>query len=610
MKKLIIIFITCIMLIITTKVVLAEDIVPNIIVLNGTDETKEGYPVYEEGGDKQAFVNLYDQTFIKKSVEIYAIAANKYSDLKEKDLYVAFKKNSGCYGGIGFYLKKDGELYDKTKSPFIELSTNQLQGNYDKLGSITQIFPHEMGHILYNITGCKDINLETEGNGTTNHYSNIITEYSTAFNEGFGEHFEVISRMYEENQQIKNGIYKDIDKTKNTIGYSLNSGNRDFILPLRLDYYRELSLFWQQKFENLKRNELPLNGDGKYKNLSYNFMNLEKSMLYRNMGLFQNKAQIRTYEQSLSTEIVTSSFFVKLITTDKGNIEDRYSKVFNVFSRYLNKDNRSQLLEFVSGYIKEYPEDRKRVLNIFKESTGYDFLENAAPEIWVISEGSHINLILDQFNGLKSPFYVFNINTCEGEDLLKLKGVSKVDAEKIIAYRDKNKGIKDVSEFEKIEGISSGAVQALKTNSSKETIEKISCKFTEGKLENSLYKIFVASFIHLIYKTIILFVMFFLVYYLLTVRFKIKNRKSLTVFTIKKFLKFLFYVLIGMVSAFFGNGNVIIKGHTLNPIITFVVLIFLCEFITLLFVKKDNFKVKDSLLSTIMMSIIVIFSLY
>lgn len=41
------------------------------------------------------------------------------------------------------------------------------------------------------------------------HYSNISTEYSTAFSE----HFEVISRMYEENDEIKNGNYHDIERT-------------------------------------------------------------------------------------------------------------------------------------------------------------------------------------------------------------------------------------------------------------------------------------------------------------------------------------------------------------------------------------------------------------
>ena len=189
MRKFIFVFISCIVLIFAIESVSAKES-SNVIMLKATNETKDGLPVYEEQGDDKIFMDIYNKSFIKKSVRIYG-QAQQYSDLKD-DIYVVFRKNSGCYARIGFYLKKNGKLYDKRKSPYIELSTGQLKENYDSLESITQIFPHEMGHILYEITaGYKNINQ----NAVDMHYSNIITEYNTAFNEGFAEHFEVISRM-------------------------------------------------------------------------------------------------------------------------------------------------------------------------------------------------------------------------------------------------------------------------------------------------------------------------------------------------------------------------------------------------------------------------------
>ncbi|SQB92074.1 hypothetical protein [Clostridium tetanomorphum] len=287
MKKYIFLFITAIMVFFTIGKVSAKE-TTNIIVLKAVNETKDGFPVYEEGGDTKAFMEVYNKSFMKESINLYELA-QQYSNSKNKDFYVAFKKGSGCYGSIGFYLKKDGKLYDKTKSPYIELSPDQLNNNYSELQSITQIFPHEMGHVLYGITAGE--NREIDQNAIDVHYSNIVTEYSTAFNEGFGEHFEVISRLYEQNKVIKDGIYNDIERIKNSINPKINRINRDFILPLRLDYYRETCMFWQSQYEGLKRHEFALNNHGKYKNLRHDFIDSEKSVLYRNMGLYQDKSK-------------------------------------------------------------------------------------------------------------------------------------------------------------------------------------------------------------------------------------------------------------------------------------------------------------------------------
>ncbi len=604
MKKLITIFTAFIMLFLINGHVFAKEI-PNIIILKGTSEMKGGFPIYEERGDNKAFMEVYNKSFVKESMNLYKIA-QQYSNLKDKDFYLAFKKGSGCYGSIGFYLKKDGKLYDKTKSPYIELSPEQLSNDCSELQSITQIFPHEMGHVLYGITAGQNKNIDQ--NTVDVHYSNIVTEYSTAFNEGFGEHFEVISRTYEENKEIKDGTYNNMKKIKGYIYERVNRTNRDFIFPLRFDFYRETYMFWQSQYEGLKREEFTLNGYGKYKSLSHDFMDSEKSVLYRNMGFYQDKSKKRTLEQSLSTEAVNSNFFVKLITTGNGTLDEKYSKIFNIFSKYVNKDDKPQLIQFVSGYIKEYPEDEDRVLNIFKESTGYDFTEEVGSEIWMVSEGKHSNVIIDQFAGINFPMYVLNINTCEKEDLLKLKGISKSDAEKVIAYRDKNGCFKDVKEFEKIEGISKGSVEILKNSNSKQKLEKVKNELQNfsSKLDSKLYNIVFRNFKHLILRTLAWLGIFLSTFYLLFARKVIKNKSDLFKFVIKKFFKFILYVLLGFVSAFTGNA---IMKKSFNPIIIFLLAALILQGITFLIIRKDKIKVKDSFISTIMLMTIIIYSL-
>lgn len=609
MKKYII-TIFCIMCIIQLgiiKKVSAEEItkeLPNIVVLKGTDETKEGKPVYELMEDDKAFVEIANNSFIKKSLELYS-EARKYSNLEDKNMYFAFKQNSGCYGNVGFYLKKDGQLYDKTRSPYIELSTGQLR-NFEALESITQILPHEMGHVIQKILTSKDEEIKQKS--VDMHYSNIITEYSTAFSEGFGEHFEVVSRMYEENSRIKNSIYRDIDRIINFTKPMISGGNRDFLFPLRLDYYREFSPFWQQNYENLKRHELGLNGDGKYKNFTYDFSDAEKTILYRNMGLSQDKSKIKSLEQSLSTEIVVSNFFVNLITSDTVELGKRYDKIFNVFNTYLNKNDKPQLIQFVSGYIKEYPEERERLLSIFKESTGYEFTEECAPEIWCISNSEHINMIFDQFGGVKYPVYMFNINTCEKEDLERIKGISKSDAEAIILYREKVNCFKSREELLNMDGISSNTMEVLNKSTSKDEIERITRSINTSNMEKGLSNIFIANLMHLGVRFVLWFIVFSIVYHFIFIKNYVKDKKKIFKLMIKNFFKLLFYVLAGFIATGI-SSKIMVGDKILNPITIFLIFIGICEAITLLIIRKDKLKVKRSVVSTLMMLAIIIYSL-
>lgn len=609
MKKYIIVMlcIMCIMQLGIIKKVSADEItkdVPKIVLLKGTEETKEGKPVYEPMEENKDFIQITHNSFIKKSLELYS-KAQKYSDLEDKNMYFAFKQNSGCYGDVGFYLKKDSQIYDKTKSPYIELSAGQLR-NFGALESITQILPHEMGHVIQKILTSNDEKMKQ--NSIDRHYSNIITEYSTAFSEGFGEHFEVISRMYEENTGIKNSIYRDIDRTINSTKPMIGGGKRDFIFPLRLDYYREFSPFWQQKYENLKRHELGLSGDGKFKNSSYDFTDTQKSILYRNMGLLQDKSKIKSLEQSLSTEIVISNFFVNLITSDTEELEKRYDKVFNVFSKYLSKNDKPQLIQFVRGYIKEYPEERDRLLAVFKESTGHEFTEECAPEIWCISNSEHINYIFDQFGGVRYPFYIFNINICEKEDLERIKGISKSDAEAIILYRDKVKGFKSSEELLNIDGISSKTIELLIKSTSKDEIEKTTRDIDPSIIEKSFSKIFLANIIHLGTRFILCFIIFSIVYHFFFIRNKVKDKKKIFKLVVKNFFKLLFYVLAGFIATGI-SSNIMVGDENLNPITIFLIFIGIYEAITLLIIRKDKLKVKRSVVSTLMMLSIIIYSL-
>ena len=71
MKKYIflLIFALCIMSFAIEEDVSAKEIItetPNVIVLKGTDETKDGFPVYKLMDDDKLFMDIYNKSFIKK----------------------------------------------------------------------------------------------------------------------------------------------------------------------------------------------------------------------------------------------------------------------------------------------------------------------------------------------------------------------------------------------------------------------------------------------------------------------------------------------------------------------------------------------------------------
>ena len=150
-------------------------------------------------------------------------------------------------------------------------------------------------------------------------------------------------------------------------------------------------------------------------------------------------------------------------------------------------------------------------------------------------------------------------------------------------------------------------------NTSKDKIKELTNNIDESKFEKNSSNKFLSNFKHLISRTMIWFIIFFIIYYLLFMKLFMKSvaRNKMRIFkaAIKKFLKLIFYVLAGFASV--GISSEIIIGEIiLNPILIFITVIFICEGITLLIIRKDKLKVKDSLISTLMMMAIIIYSLY
>lgn len=604
MKKYISIVLAVLLICTLVRPVQAESgSVPKVIVLSATDEVKDGYPVLEKRAGSRKLDELVNHSFIKKSLEIYKNAL-KYSGTMDDVFYLSFKPQSGEYGRIGFYLKSNGQLLDMTSTPYIEINEEELTLDQGRLQSMTQIFPHEMGHILLGLTSAKFRN--PGSNNLDMHYSNVMTQYSTAFNEGFAEHFEIIARKYEENKEIKNGIILDIAIKEKRIKPVLSRVERDFVFPLRFDFYRGTAIFWFGQAEGLKRESLPVSGDCIYKTAYRKYGNIEKTLLFRNMGLKQAYQNKRSIQQSLSVESVVSRFFVLLEESNKLPLVDYYSKLLKVFNKYVGSEEGSPLIEFVNGYCVEYPAEKEILHNCFKAATGYQFTNDIAPEIWLVSEGRHIITPMDQFGAMKFPLYIFNINACEAEDLLKL-GIKASEAEKIIQNRDHKGYFLNIGELEKVEGVRSETLNIITEASfngwTQERFDKL-LNAAVGNLNFSMVPMIASYFTHLLIRSIILFAIFFAVYSQVI----LKRRKVYIKSAVKQLLKFLLYVLTGLISAA-ASSVINIQNTSIHPVGMFVIIILAMEAVKLLILRKNAVKFKDSLVSTLMMAAVIVYSL-
>lgn len=124
-----------------------------------------------------------------------------------------------------------------------------------------------------------------------------------------------------------------------------------------------------------------------------------------------------------------------------------------------------------------------------------------------------------------------------------------------------------------------------------------------------LVLLFISNLKHLISRAIIWFIIYFLVYYLFRLRITAKSKKIIFKVVIQKFFKMMLYVLIGFMAVAV-SSIIVIGNKSLNSIAIFITVILICEGITVLIIGKDKLKAIDSIISTLMMSTIIIYSIY
>jgi hypothetical protein len=464
---------------------------PAYAILVPTGESAHGFPVLkympQDDPRMKTLDILFKRTFIAEMVRVNQYVRqyllNKKIISHPEPAYLLISGRQGGFPMKGFYLSDQGKLTDKTAVPFVELA--EAEENYQTLSSITQIYPHALAHIFYEQLARVDpANVESYSPDV--HYFSLVTDYFKAFNEGYAESFENLSRALEPDSSVRRGIRMSVAKYDRTLPPRISGFNRDFRWPARIGFYRLSMVIWYQQLENYKRYIWAGDGRAKYRSASFSSADLEKALQYRNACVIPDGTSLRNAAQAASTEGVVSSFFTKLRESNlKEHFADRsfylpffsdtaalivprnrltpeenqLLKEFYVICKYLGNvaPGRSPLFGFINGYLAEFPDERQTVLRIFRDVTGAEFPGRQPTELWVLNPGhAHHSWIMAQFGGTAVPYYTFNLNTADWMDLATLKGVSPHDARLITAYRDSAGYFSDFYGLQKIRGLEPG----------------------------------------------------------------------------------------------------------------------------------------------------------
>ena len=502
-------------------------------VYNGKEQIfreKDGkkYPLLEEISDEKVKsieevlkdgmpalslrLDRMEKNFILNQIEKNGLKDEEASEIFAEPLYICLIKG-GNRPKCGFFLKKGEEILEKTKVFYIEMppEAKKFEG----------IFSHEHGHLLdfylsdYSFP-CSPVRPV--------HTISAITDFETAFIEGWGEHFEIMTIDMTKNQEIRDFYNLNDLKGKSYFFYLQD------MLTLSQSFKRYL---WVKGnlFAFKKNNYLSdgLTGEDFNKNFTYNWMNYSFS-----------GGELKNAQQMLSCEGVASHIFYQL-ATDK-NLMKRYrekdfyrnfsddeeeltgseiSPQENIYLKmiyakyFLFKDYEKEkpfeagpmFLDFVMKYIELFPEDRDDVLQDFCLSTffttslkdGVEIYRKADFDTHMLCydmEGTFGNftglqkVIQNSFNQIKndpsllcknvgSPLWIennhfkpiflgqkmeslsINLNSAEDFELMTIEGMTVKQAEGLINYREKAGYFSGIKDIEEAGILSEKQVKEL-----------------------------------------------------------------------------------------------------------------------------------------------------
>ena len=394
-----------------------------------------------------------------------------------KPTWLYLSAEDGGFARRGFWLEENG------KRRFVDELFVDLVVDEDTIddGGFEEIFAHEMGHVFLRrlMPGLP------YGWSRTPHSSMSVTDYPTAFDEGFATHFQSLVRRYSRNPRLE----------ERTLGLDAKPFVPLWLSNLdragRIDGVRR-NLFVHQQL-------VPPGSDA-------------DAWSRANESTAFDMARLRNGQQMMSSEGVIATLFHRWLVPGDGAREaivSRYSRLFGTMAAastrgWTMKPDTPVFLDLVEHYCGDVPAECARLRNLVLDITygatadvtlprttesmaargrigdmaGFvGGLKQAraqmaqlqasvaddpkrlramlGPDVWLLG---HTPV---KPPGLPSNEVAVNLNTAELEQLRTLPGIDAAIAERALASRREKGAFADVADFAKRSGLDAAQASAL-----------------------------------------------------------------------------------------------------------------------------------------------------
>ena len=427
-------------------------------------------------------------------------------------MYLLLSNEEGGFARYGFWMERANGTRKLVMAGYVDLVVDQ--GSVDS-GGFEEIFCHELGHlILRSLLG--DL---SQGPSRKMHQSMTVTDYPTAFDEGYAEHFQPLARDETKNPtllKIQSGTgtmdldllwLSNLDGQLRTDGVKRNLFVHRKAPPLAAaaqgaDAYREfLDAETSTEFlpNALKNAQEMMASEGVVATLFYRFVNRE--------NLRNKYREPAFYRQFLEVNAGADVDPQKEISPYE-NVNLKLFAAMRQIAPQAGDSSRPLALALVEAYAKLFPEEAKTAYDLFLSTTyaatasqetasaferaavaggigdivsfrqesgaAFSLLDritnrvakgdlrldsNLGPELWLLNDDFKIAPAV--WERERTLPLSLNLNTASETELMTLPGVDSVLAARIVADRHARGYFRSLDEVGSIEGVSPALLQTL-----------------------------------------------------------------------------------------------------------------------------------------------------
>jgi hypothetical protein len=428
-------------------------------------------------------------------------------------MYLLLSNQEGGFARYGFWLEQANGPRKLVMAGYVDLVVRQQSVDS---GDFEEIFCHELGHlILRSLLG--DL---SHGPSRKMHQSMTVTDYPTAFDEGYAEHFQPLAR----------------DTTQNPALRKIQSGTG----TMDLDLLWLSNLDGQLRTDGVKRNLFvhckapPAANTAQGADLYPVFLNEETSTQFL-PGALKNAQEMMASEgviatlvyrlvnrESLRNHYREPAFYNQFVEANAGagadpqkeispyqNVNLKIFAALRQIAPQAGDPSRPLAIALIDAYAKLFPDEARTVYDLFLSTTygvtaspeaapaferaaaagqigdidsyphasgaAFSLLDqitnrvakgdlsldaNLGPELWLLNEDFKIASAV--WERERTVPLSLNLNTASEPELMTLPGVDSALVARILATRHSRGYFHSVDEVGLIEGVSPAHLQALK----------------------------------------------------------------------------------------------------------------------------------------------------